>query len=99
MLPPADARLAINPLLGDMFVPANDDEVRIVGALRAGVGSWRDLVDLLQTDELIVLDALVALYERGVVVEATPEVLSAVQTAAIEEQDPTRMLMVEAVAS
>jgi hypothetical protein len=99
MLPPADARLAINPLLGDMFVPANDDEVRIVGALRAGVGSWRDLVDLLQTDELIVLDALVALYERGVVVEASPEALPDVQSTAIEEKDQPRLLVVEAVAS
>jgi hypothetical protein len=94
-LPPGDAPLAVNPSLGDMFVPANDDEVRIVGALWAGVGSWRDLVDLLQTDELVVLEALIALYERGVVVEATPVALPAEEVAR-EAPERSHLLMASA---
>jgi hypothetical protein len=68
LLPPPDAPLAINHMTDTIFVPTGDVETQILGALRTGVWSWRDLVDLLQFDEPTLLRTLIALRERGVVV-------------------------------
>jgi hypothetical protein len=96
-LPPPSTPLAINPFLGDMFVPASDDEFRVVGALRAGVGSWRAMVDMLQADEVALLRTLIALIDRGVVIASTAET-PPVRPPVIAETDQTRLFLVDAVA-
>jgi hypothetical protein len=68
LLPPPDAPLVMNDRDDELFVPVGEAEVRIAVALRAGVRSWGDLIDLLQLDEPTLLRTLIALRERGVVV-------------------------------
>jgi hypothetical protein len=96
-LPSPTAPLAISAHLGNMFVPTSDDEFRVVGALRAGVDSWREMVDLLQADEVALLRALVALIDRGVVVEAAAE-SPPVRPLVVDETDQTRLFMADTVA-
>ena len=68
LLPSPQTSLVMNDLVDELFVPASDGEARIVGALRAGNWSWRDLVDLIPLDEPTALRTLIALRERGVIV-------------------------------
>ena len=71
LLPSPETALVMNELVDEVFVPVGEAESRIVGAVRAGVWSWRDLIDLVQLDEPTALRMLIALRERGVVVAKT----------------------------
>jgi hypothetical protein len=70
LLPPLHAPLEASDLVDVTIAARNEPEARILTALRAGVGSWGELVELLPVDEAALLRSLVALRERGLVVGA-----------------------------
>jgi hypothetical protein len=68
LLPPSDSILTVSDPIDDAAAPLSATEARIVGALGVGAATVRQLVDTVQVDEAMLLRALIALRERGVVV-------------------------------
>jgi hypothetical protein len=66
-LPPPDSTLTVSDPVEDTAAPLTATEAQIVGALSIGIATVRDLVDNVQVDEAVLLRALIALRERGVV--------------------------------
>lgn len=69
---PQDAPLAVAAWADADMRLANDLEERIVGLLRAGIGSWGELVELLPVDEPALLRTLLSLQKRGLILVQTP---------------------------
>lgn len=74
LVPPRDAPLAVSAWVDPAVDVANHVEQQILGLLRAGVGSWGELAEVLPIDEASMLRAVASLQRRRIVLtQATHE--------------------------
>jgi hypothetical protein len=80
LLPPRDAALAVAGWVDAGTDVANELEGRVLALLRAGIGSWGELAELLPVDETGLMRTLVSMQERRIIVAQTVDTNLQIET-------------------